>query len=284
METEQISGICSNRRSQNRRLNRRSWHRRALALFASVPAVTASSGLQAFSEKDWLYFHYQREPEQLAAMLGKLRALPQRLSQFCGQKMTVSPVHVIIFADRDSYFRHLEKTLPQAPRRSSLFVVRGGRATILVADNESLERDLLHESVHAINFATFGKKRFPLWLDEGMAEWFEADERQQAGVHGELIAGIMGDQRDALAVPLKLSSLERIGAATQADALSYAASWAWCRFLGDRSTPCHRVWVRFLEDLQAGVAAGKLSHRLTLAVPDYEALFLKSLSLKTVTK
>ncbi|MBA62463.1 MAG: hypothetical protein CMJ76_08860 [Planctomycetaceae bacterium] len=264
--------------------SRRDW------LYFTLTSLTAFSGFlstqqtEGMSEKDWLYFHYEREPKGLAAVLGKLRTLPDRFSEFCRQKITVLPVHVIIFPNRVAYLRHLDKTLPKAPRRTSLFVVRGGKPTILAVDGDSLQRDLLHEATHAINFATFGTGQFPLWLDEGMAEWFEAEADEQAKTHGDLIKAIMGEQRTALAVPLKLTSLERIKTTTKADSLSYAASWAWCRFLGDPSTACHPIWLRYLSDVQVGIAAGKLSHRLALAVPNYEELFLRSLSLKTERK
>ena len=263
---------------------RRVWCSRTLLAAVGYTCFMSESQTQGFIEKDWLYFHYGHEPKSLSDVLSRLRTLPDRLSDFCRYKLTVSPVHVIIFPDREAYLRHLEKTLPKAPRRTSLFVVRGGKPTILAADGPSLQRDLLHEAVHAINFATFGSGQFPLWLDEGMAEWFEADESEQAKTHGDLINTIMGDQRTALAEPLKLTSIERIKTSTKADALSYAASWAWCRFLGDRSTPCHRIWVRYLADIQSGTPAGNLSHRLALAVPNYEVLFLRSLSLKTMSK
>ena len=266
------------------KIPRRIWHSRVLAWASAITCFSKPSRAHGVTERDWLYFHYQQEPKALSETLNQLRTLPDRLAAYYRRKLTVKPVHVIIFANRAAYLNHLNKTLPKAPRRTSLFVVRGGKPTILAADGDSLKPDLLHESVHAINYASFGSDNFPLWLDEGMAEWFEADERQQAKVHGEMIATIMGDQRRALAVPLKLSSIERITTTTKADALSYAASWAWTRFLGDPATDCHRIWLRYLTDIQSGIAAGKLSHRLSLAVPKYEELFLRSLSLKTVSK
>ena len=268
------------------KLSRRSWGFRALTL-------TAGTGLASFArpvsrvqaiEKDWLYFHYEREPAGLPAVLPELRALPERLSSYYGLKLKVTPVHVLLFKDRQAYLNHLEKTLPRAPRRTSLFVVRGGKPTILATAGKTLARDLLHEAVHAINFGSFGGRQVPLWLDEGGAELFEATQTSQDLVHGEMLRGIMGEQRDALAVPLKLSSLERIELSTKTDALFYAASWAWCRFLAERGTPCHAIWRRYLSDIQADIAAGKLSHRLTLAEPNYETLFLKHLSLKTLDK
>jgi len=284
MDSEQKQAAIAGFNGFRALIARREWCSRTLLATLGYTYFFPENRTQGFVEKDWLYFHYGREPKSLSGILAKLRTLPDRLSEFCRYKLTVSPVHVIIFSDREAYLQHLKKTLPKAPRRTSLFVVRGGKPTILVADGPSLQRDLLHEAVHAVNFATFGSEQFPLWLDEGMAELFEADESEQTKVHGDLINAIMGDQRTALAVPLKLTSIERIKTTTKADALSYAASWAWCRFLGDRSTPCHRVWRRYLEDLQTGIPAGNLSHRLVRDVPNYEAIFLKSLSLKTVSK
>ena len=265
-------------------LSRREWHYLALASATTLRCFSPLKQAKGAFKKDWLYFHYEREPQGLSVVLGKLRTLPERLSDFCQQNFTVTPVHVIIFSSREAYLRHLERTLPKAPRRTSLFVVRGGRPTILAFDGDSLQKDLLHEAVHALNFSTFGTAQFPLWLDEGMAEWFEADESEQNKIHGDLIRGIMGEQRTALAVPLKLTSIERIKTTTRANALSYAVSWAWCRFLGDRSTACHRIWVQYVSDMRSGIAAGKLSHRLALAVPNYEELFLKRLFLKTAGK
>ena len=268
------------------KLSRRSWGFRVLTL-------TAGAGLASFAcpesrvqaiEKDWLYFHYEQEPAGLPAVLTELRTLPERLSSYYGLKLKVAPVHVLLFKDRQAYLNHLQKTLPRAPRRTSLFVVRGGKPTILATAGKTLRQDLLHEAVHAINFGSFGGRQVPLWLDEGVAELFEGTQASQDFVHGEMIRGIMGEQRDALAVPLKLSTLERIESSTKTDALFYAASWAWCRFLAERGTQCHAIWRRYLSDIQAGIAAGKLSHRLTLAGTNYETLFLQHLSLKTLDK
>lgn len=284
MDTEHklVENACFQQYSS--KISRRTWHGLAFASASTIACSSRSSIALGFAEKDWLYFHYQREPKALSEAIEKLRTLPERMAAFYRLKLTVKPAHVVIFANRAAYLNHLDKTLPKAPRRTSLFVVRGGNPTILAADGDSLKRDLLHESVHVINYANFGSENLPLWLDEGTAEWFEADETQQAMVHGEMIATIMGDQRKALAMPLKLTSIERITTTTKADALSYAASWAWSRFLGDPATACHRIWLRYLADIQSGIVAGMLSHRLALAVPNYEELFLRSLSLKTLSK
>ena len=265
-------------------VSRRSWGKRLIVAAMPWLGLTTQSQPVLASQRDWLYFHYEQQPVALPEVIASLKSLPTRLSKYYRQELTVKPVHVLVFPNRQCYLRHLDRTLPKAPRRTSLFVVRGGKPTILIVDGERFQQDLVHEAVHAVNYANFGSGEFPLWLDEGVAEWFEDSESRQEKIHGELIRGIMGDQRQALAVPLKMSTLERITSTMRADAMVYAASWAWCRFLGDHSTACHRVWLRYLSDIQSGIAPGKLSHRLTLAVPNYEELFLRSLSLKTASK
>ncbi|MEC7566595.1 MAG: DUF1570 domain-containing protein [Planctomycetota bacterium] len=267
--------ISSNSSSSN--LRRRDWIKKTACFFCSWFAVTQPTKILAFLKRDWLQFYYSQEPPVLESLLGSLRQLPQRVSQLYGYPVVVSPVSVIVFSDRASYLAHLERTLPKAPRRSSLFVVRGGRPTILVSQGATLAQDLMHEAVHALNYSTFQNGILPLWMDEGLAEWFEADVDQQDRVHGLVLQQLLGNQRRMLPEPLRLSSLERIKSTTRADAVDYAASWAWCRFLSNRKDRCHEIWAGYLRDLKEGRPAGRLSHRLSLSIPDYEKMFLASL-------
>jgi hypothetical protein len=185
---------------------------------------------------------------------------------------------VLIFADRQQYFSHLEKTLPTAPRRNSLFIVRSGRPTILAVQGETLLQDLTHEAVHSLNHLTFRNTSMPLWMDEGLAEWAEDSVEQQSRVHGKALRQLLGEQRILLPEPISLAALEKIKSTTRADAVDYAASWAWCRFLLSGKEGCRGVWNRYLQDIRGGQQAGRLSHRLALSVPDYEERFLRFLT------
>ncbi len=237
---------------------------------ASEPSLTAG--------KQWLQFHYADAPRGFEEILAKLKQLPLRLSEVYGSPATVGAVNVLIFPNRQQYFSHLEKTLPKAPRRNSLFIVRSGQPTILAVQGETLRQDLMHEAVHSLNHLTFRNTSMPLWMDEGLAEWAEDAVEQQLRVHGKALRQLLGGQRILLPEPISLAALEKIKSTTRADAVDYAASWAWCRFLLSGEYGCRGVWNRYLQDILGGQQAGRLNHRLALTVPDYEQRFLRFLT------
>ena len=237
---------------------------------ATEPSTTAG--------KQWLQFHYAEAPRGFEEILAELKRLPPRLSKVYGSPAIVRAVNVLIFSDRQQYFAHLDKTLPKAPRRNSLFIVRSGRPTILAVQGKTLRQDLMHEAVHSLNHLTFRNTSMPLWMDEGLAEWAEDSVEQQSRVHGKALRQLLGGQRILLPEPISLAALEKIKSTTRADAVDYAASWAWCRFLLSGKYGCRGVWNRYLQDIRDGQQAGRLSHRLALTVPDYEQRFLRFLT------
>jgi hypothetical protein len=237
---------------------------------ATEPSKTAG--------QQWLQFHYTAAPRGFEEILAELKRLPPRLSKVYGSPAIIRAVNVLIFSDRQQYFAHLDKTLPKAPRRNSLFIVRSGRPTILAVQGETLQQDLTHEAVHSLNHLTFPNTAMPLWMDEGLAEWAEDSAEQQSRVHGKALRQLLGGQRLLLPEPISLAALEKIKSTTRADAVDYAASWAWCRFLLSGKYGCRGVWNRYLQDIRGGQQAGRLSHRLALTVPDYEQRFLRFLT------
>ena len=247
-------------------------------LFATNADWAGAAAPSSTAGKQWLQFHYTEAPRGFEKILAELKKLPLRLSEAYGSPAIVRAVNVLIFADRQQYFSHLEKTLPTAPRRNSLFIVRSGRPTILAVQGETLLQDLTHEAVHSLNHLTFRNTSMPLWMDEGLAEWAEDSVEQQSRVHGKALRQLLGEQRILLPEPISLAALEKIKSTTRADAVDYAASWAWCRFLLSRKAGCRGVWNRYLQDIRGGQQAGRLSHRLALSVPDYEQRFLRFLT------
>jgi hypothetical protein len=247
-------------------------------LFATNADWAGAAAPSSTAGKQWLQFHYTEAPRGFEKILAELKKLPLRLSEAYGSPAIVRAVNVLIFADRQQYFSHLEKTLPTAPRRNSLFIVRSGRPTILAVQGETLLQDLTHEAVHSLNHLTFRNTSMPLWMDEGLAEWAEDSVEQQSRVHGKALRQLLGEQRILLPEPISLAALEKIKSTTRADAVDYAASWAWCRFLLSGKEGCRGVWNRYLQDIRGGQQAGRLSHRLALSVPDYEQRFLRFLT------
>jgi hypothetical protein len=107
----------------------------------------------------------------------------------------------------------------------------------------------------------------PLWLDEGLAEYFEMPAGQRAFDHPHL-KKLRWNLRFGM-VP-SMQSLESLQDLAQMGGPEYRFSWAWVHFMLHGPLPVHRALVHFLADIRKGNPPGKLSERLDRNVPDLE--------------
>ena len=85
------------------------------------------------------------------------------------------PIEVYLLSDRKSFEHFLTFYYPELPQRRAFFLGQGDRRVIYTYQSEKLEIDVRHEATHALLSAAFGD--LPLWLDEGLAEYFRNPER-----------------------------------------------------------------------------------------------------------
>jgi hypothetical protein len=100
----------------------------------------------------------------------------------------------------------------------------------------------------------------PLWLDEGLAEFFEVP-RGNGGLnrpHVELLSDMM--QHDGWQP--NLTELEQLAHAGQMDQRHYAEAWAWVYFLLDSDAQSRQLLVSYIADVRAHGRAEPLSVRL----------------------
>jgi hypothetical protein len=109
--------------------------------------------------------------------------------------------------------------------------------------------------------------RLPLWLDEGLAEYFEVPHGQH-GLnlpHVQLIDSVpKGQWRPDMR---RLEALRSAGDMTQAD---YAESWAWVHFLLETTPERRQLLQRQLQALRKDQALDPLSVQVNRAEPDCE--------------
>jgi hypothetical protein len=125
------------------------------------------------------------------------------------------------------------------------------------------EIDVRHESTHALLNAWL--PRVPLWLDEGLAEYFEVprERRTSANPHHDLVrAMVAGGQLPRLETLESIDNLEAMGRDEYRDA------WAWVHFMLHGPRPAQEELVRYLADLESGGEPGRLSDRLKRRLPD----------------
>lgn len=156
-------------------------------------------------------------------LIDELVRLKPEMEQTLGLSLLDQPVEVYLFSRDKQFRRYLARTYPGLPDRRAFFVKADGRLIILALSGPKISEDLRHELAHACLHGTFSE--IPLWLDEGLAEYFEINPRHRGfhRAHVKLLAAAFRQQQwtpslrrlESLASPLDLGQME------------YAESWLW---------------------------------------------------------
>jgi hypothetical protein len=175
-------------------------------------------------------------------------------------------IQVFLFEDRERYERFMRKRYPDLPRRRAFFVAQprgtGGAEELLVYTfyGEHIRQDLRHELTHALLHSVL--RDVPLWLDEGLAEFFELPPEND---------GVNPQHLDVLkhgAFEPDLTRLEELTQVEQMKPPEYREAWAWVHLML-RSRPQARVaLLSYLQQLRAQPNPGPLLPRLLSAFPE----------------
>jgi len=178
------------------------------------------------------------------------------------------PVQVYVFEDRNRYERFMTAKYPDLPRRRAFFVAQahtaGGPEDLLVYTywGERLKEDLRHELTHALLHSVL--RDVPLWLDEGLAEYFEVPPECK-GTHYQHLNQI----RRGPGLPFKpdLARLEQISLVQQMTPAEYREAWAWVHLMLRDKPEAKTVLLGYLQQLRSSSNPGLLGPRLTGVFP-----------------
>jgi hypothetical protein len=194
-----------------------------------------------------------------------LGRLERELQRTLALQPAREPIEIFLFADESSHKQFLTKHYPQAPYRRALYVQRGRRGAVYAYQHAELPIDLRHECTHALLHASL--TAVPLWLDEGLAEYFEMPERERPFGHPHL-AAVRWSVR--LGTIESIESLEARRDINDMGPLEYQHAWAWTHFMLHGPLAAHRTLVQYLADLRAGRDSRSFSSRLRIAMPDVD--------------
>jgi len=199
-----------------------------------------------------------------------LARLQQDLVRYLGVPPARTPIELYLLHDQTSYRRFLSRNLPDVPYRRALYVRKDGRGMVFAYRGRELPVDLRHECTHALLHATLPV--VPLWLDEGLAEYFEVTPSERAFGSPHL-SGVRWGAR--LGLTPRLESLEKQGDFQDMGGSEYRHAWAWVHFMLHGSEEGRDELVRFLADIQAHTPPGLLSRRLKRRLPDLDRRFAR---------
>jgi hypothetical protein len=198
-------------------------------------------------------------------LFAELPHLQRELTRTLGVPPAKDLIYVYLFSDEAQYRAYKERHFPRVPYRPALFILEGGSPGVYTFRKPELDIDVRHECTHALLHASLPV--VPLWLDEGIAKYFEVPPSQRAFDHP-----YFDDPKWKWSLRLgmvrSIESLEQREDLTEMDAADYRYSWGWVHFLLHGPEDAHRALVEYLASYQHWEPAGKLSVRLAAAVPN----------------
>jgi Protein of unknown function (DUF1570) len=189
-----------------------------------------------------------------------LQALERDLRQYLDFNASAmgEPVEIYVLDDREAFAHFLKFYYPELPPRRAFFLAQGSQRVVYTYSSPRLEEDLRHEATHALLHGSFGD--LPLWLDEGLAEFFEND-LISPGAELERVELINKDLDGGWHPDLeRLASLSDIRQMTPRD---YREAWAWVHlFLRAPGSAGKTFMASCLNDLHQGPEKVELRKRL----------------------
>ena len=201
-------------------------------------------------------------------LLRELDSLRDEISETLQLPVQKQPVTVYLFSDEVRYAQYLHVRYPKLPPRRAYFVGTAKELAVYTFWGEKIQEDLRHEYTHGVLHASL--QDVPLWLDEGLAEYFEVASRP-TGLNRDYATRVASDFARGWHPNLeRLESLEAVGDMQKAD---YLESWAWVHFLLHHSDDSRDVLLSYLRELQTNSKPGYLSTRLRTAIPQADERF-----------
>ncbi|MSR29875.1 MAG: DUF1570 domain-containing protein [Gemmataceae bacterium] len=180
-------------------------------------------------------------------------------------------IQVYLFEDRDKYERFMQSRYPKLPSRRAFFVAQSrgvGRSEDLLIYTywgDRVRQDLRHELTHALLHSVL--KDVPLWLDEGLAEYYELP-LEQKGINRAHVEQLRKElSLDFKPDLIRLELMDEVGKMNRAE---YRESWAWVHFLLNFSPDTRKNLLTYLQQLRDTSNPGNFREKLLEILPTPE--------------
>jgi len=221
---------------------------------------------------DQLVIHSETPLPAHHRLLQELVAQRSMLAAKLALPTSGEPIDVYMFPNAERFKSFMQSKYPGLPDRRAFFIETDTRLAVYAYWGDRVAEDLRHEVSHGYLHSVVA--HLPLWVDEGLAEYFEVP----GGQHG-LHTAHVGELRTALAKGWRpsLKRLEKLENAADMNHLDYAEAWAWMHFLLETTPKRQKLLQNYLALLRQADSAEPLSHQLRRLHPDGEGELLEHL-------
>ena len=269
-----VSGMSATRQRARMRRLRATLRLTCLALIGWL--IEGNCALsQGDYEYRWPAFTCESEfrlndPDALGRELTSVRS---EVEDATGLELPGTPVGLTLFSTRRRYVTFVSLETADARRQRGVFISRNGEPHVYSFQQAKLESTLRHESTHALLHSAL--PYVPLWLDEGLASYFEVTASRQ---------GSRDPKLDKLRWSLRigwrpeLATLESRSHAAELDAGDYRHAWGWVHFLLNESEESRSLLRRYLQNIANGEPPQAMSAFLAVEMPDARERCIRFLS------
>jgi hypothetical protein len=229
----------------------------------------------AFRVSQFIFFS-DVEIKRNAPLFQELAQLREQVYKELRLVSTGNPINIYLFSDRDRYDRYIHSSYPDLPDRRAFFVAQphsvgsGEDLYVFTYWSDRLRQDLRHELTHALLHSCL--KDVPLWLDEGLAEYFELPPEVK-GLNRAHVRAL--NQPD---LQPDLSRLEQLGQVIQMRPAEYREAWLWVYWMLHSNSEVKQLLLEYLQQLRTDPNPGPMQPRLAAVVPSLERAFREQLA------
>lgn len=223
--------------------------------------------------RDQLIIHSDFHLPRNHRLLNELATRREEISELLQIPMADEPINVFLFDDESHFRRFMTQTYPDFPNRRAFFVKSDSRLNVYAFWGSRVGEDLRHEVTHGYLHGVI--PNLPLWLDEGIAEYFEIG-RGNGGVNGPHVYQLANDFRRGEWTP-DLARLEALESASELTQLDYAESWLWVHFLLSNDAQSRAIIQTHLNQLIESGKADPIMPNVRNEFPNFETQLIMHL-------
>ena len=229
---------------------------------------------KAIVQREQLVIHSDFNLPERHRLIEDLTFLRNDIVRLLGAPISDEPIYVYLFEDSDRYERYMAEHHPLLPTRRAFFIKSDTTLRVYAYWGDRVAEDLRHEVTHAYLHAVF--PYLPLWLDEGLAEYFETGRGSQ-GIHRSHIE-LLVEQSAAGNWQPDLERLESISRVGEMDQLAYAESWLWIHFALHEPARAELIQ-RYLQSLRTNGESARMSLMFPETTPQLSSAVLSHLQM-----
>lgn len=219
---------------------------------------------------DRFQLHFDFQPDQPQRFAEELKRFEAELQEMLPGTVHAGQVHVVVFGNANMYRRYMRHYFPKVPYRRAMFIQDRGPGLLFTHWHAEVMTDVRHEVTHALLNHT--ATPLPLWIDEGLAEYFEdsIEQRFAGGPHFQQLAAVRASKGWQ---PIPLIELEQVKRLDEFTDEYYFNAWAWAHFLLHRRPETRQLMINQLQRYSSGEAPPPTSRLLREIMPDFEEQF-----------